>query len=36
MTIGGPKGEGREKGAENVFEVMVAEKFPNLKKETDI
>ena len=33
--IGIPKGEEREKGIENVFEEIMAENFPNLKKETD-
>ena len=28
--------EEREKGAENLFEDIIAEKFPNLGKETDI
>ena len=31
-----PEGEEREKGIENVFEEIMAEKFPDLKKETDI
>ena len=31
-----PEGEEREKGIENVFEEIIAENFPNLKKETDI
>ena len=30
----GPRGEEREKGVENVFDEIMAEKFPNLKKET--
>ena len=30
------KGEEREKGVENVFEEIMAENFPNLKKETNI
>ena len=34
--IGVPKGEEREKGAENLFEKIIAENFPNLGKETDI
>ena len=34
--IGIPKGEEREKGIENVFEEIMAENFPNLKKETDM
>ena len=34
--IGIPEGEEREKGIKNVFEKIMAEKFPNLKKETDI
>ena len=32
--IGVPEGEEREKGAENIFENIIAEKFPNLGKET--
>ena len=32
--IGVPEGTGREKGAENIFENIIAEKFPNLRKET--
>ena len=35
MHIGIPEGEEREKRTENVQEIM-AENFPNLKKETDI
>ena len=31
-----PEGEEREKGVENVFDAIMAENFPNLKKETDI
>ena len=31
-----PEGEEREKGAENIFEGVIAENFPNLGKETDI
>ena len=31
-----PEGEEREKGIENLFEEIMAENFPNLKKETDI
>ena len=31
-----PKGEEREKGIENIFEEIMAESFPTLKKETDI
>ena len=31
--IGIPEGEEREKGIENVFEEIIAENFPNLKKE---
>ena len=30
------EGEEREKGIENVFEEIMAENFPNLKKEIDI
>ena len=33
---GTSEGEEREKGIENVFEEIMAENFPNLKKETDI
>ena len=33
--IGIPEGEEKEKGIENIFEVIMAENFPNLK-ETDI
>ena len=33
--IGIPKGEEKEKGTENIFEVIMSENFPNLK-ETDI
>ena len=33
--IGFPEGEKREKG-QNVFDEIMAENFPNLKKETDI
>uniref|UniRef100_A0A9L0T2X6 L1 transposable element RRM domain-containing protein n=1 Tax=Equus caballus TaxID=9796 RepID=A0A9L0T2X6_HORSE len=31
-----PEGEEIDKGAENLFEEITAENFPNLKKETDI
>ena len=31
-----PVGEERETGIENVFEEIMAENFPNLRKETDI
>ena len=34
--IGVPEGEEREKGAENLFEEIIAENLPNLRKETDI
>ena len=34
--IGIPEGEEREKGAGNLFEVIIAENFSNLGKETDI
>ena len=34
--IGIPEGEEREKGIKNVFEEIMAENFPNIKKETDI
>ena len=30
------EGEERERGIENVFEEIMAENFPNLKKETDV
>ena len=35
-NIGVPEGEYREKGIKNIFEEIVAENFPNLKKERDI
>ena len=34
--IGIPEGEEREKGIENVFEEIMTENLPNLRKETDI
>ena len=34
--IGVPEGEDREKGAENLFEEIIAENFPNLERGTDI
>ena len=34
--IGVWEGEEREKGAENVFKDIIAENFPNLRKETHI
>ena len=34
--IGVPEGEGRAKTIKNVCELIMAENFPNLKKETDI
>ena len=34
--IWNPEGEEREKEIENVFEEIMAENFPHLKKETDI
>ena len=34
--IGIPERKEREKGIKNEFEEIMAEKFPNLKKETDI
>ena len=34
--LGIAEGQKREKGAENLFEVIIAENFPNLGKETDI
>ena len=36
LIIGVPEREEREKGAENIFEDILAENFPNLGKETDI
>lgn len=35
-TIGVPEEEERDKKAENIFEDIIAENFPNLAKETDI
>ena len=32
--IGVPEGEQREKGPEEIFEEIIAEKFPNMEKET--
>ena len=34
--IGIPEGEEREKEVENVFDEIMAENFPNLKKETNV
>ena len=34
--MGIPEGEEKEKGIKNVSEEIMAENFPNLKKETDI
>ena len=34
--IGIPEGEEKEKGIENIFEEIMAENFPNLKKENEI
>uniref|UniRef100_A0A9L0T2S7 L1 transposable element RRM domain-containing protein n=1 Tax=Equus caballus TaxID=9796 RepID=A0A9L0T2S7_HORSE len=34
--IGVPEGEERDKGAEILFEEIIEENFPNLRKETDI
>ena len=34
--IGAPEEEDREMRAENLFEEIIAEKFSNLRKETDI
>ena len=34
--IWNPEGEEREKGIKNLFGEIMAENFPNLKKETDI
>ena len=36
LIIGVPEGEDRDKEAENIFEEIVAENFPNIRKETDI
>ena len=35
-VIGVPEGEERDKGAENLFQEIIDENFPNLRKETDI
>ena len=35
-VIGISEGEERDKGAEKLFEEIIAENFPNLRKETDI
>ena len=32
-VIGVPEGEEREKGAEKIFQEIIAEKFPNMGKE---
>lgn len=34
--IGVPEGTERDRGPENVFEQIIAENFPNLKRETGI
>ena len=34
--IGAPEGEEREEGMENLFQEMMAKKFSNLAKNTDI
>ena len=34
--IGIPEGKGREKGTENLFEGIIHEEFPHLRKETEI
>uniref|UniRef100_A0A9L0TJ68 L1 transposable element RRM domain-containing protein n=1 Tax=Equus caballus TaxID=9796 RepID=A0A9L0TJ68_HORSE len=34
--IGVPEGEERDKGTDHLFEEIIAENFPNLRKETDI
>uniref|UniRef100_A0A9L0STS5 L1 transposable element RRM domain-containing protein n=1 Tax=Equus caballus TaxID=9796 RepID=A0A9L0STS5_HORSE len=34
--IGVPEGDKRDKGAENLFEEIIAENVPNLRKETDL
>ena len=36
LIIGLPEDKEREKGAENIFEEIIAENFTNLGKETDI
>ena len=36
LHIKGLQKEEREKGTENIFEEIMVENFPNLKKETDI
>lgn len=36
MLLSVPEGEEKDKGAENLFEEILAIKFPNLGKETDI
>ena len=36
MIIGFPEEEGRKKGAESIFEDIIAENSPNLGMETDI
>ena len=33
-VIGGPEGEGREKGTENIFQEIIASNFPNMGKES--
>ena len=33
--IGVSEGEVREQGSENIFEVIIAENFPNMRRETD-
>lgn len=35
MHFRGPRREGKEKEAENLFEEIIVENFPNLKKETE-
>ena len=35
-VISTPEEEEKEKRTENIFEEIIAENFPNLKKETDI
>ena len=35
LIIGVPEGEEKERGADNIFEGIIAENFPNLDKEVD-
>ena len=34
LIIGAPEGEEREKGPEKIFEEIIAENFPNMRKES--